>query len=65
MEQEKRIRKLKEDIEKRITSECEIIKKAANPRKELTQYIRNIGWTSPEMAALVRKIALNALDLND
>ncbi len=57
--------KLKNDIEKRVEEECEILKKAANPKKEIREYVRNIRWNSPELANYVRKKMSDVFDNDD
>lgn len=57
--------KLKDDIESRIKAECENLKKASNPREKINEYVRNIRWYSPELAAYVKKQMLQALNLDD
>lgn len=64
-ESNKRIVKLKDDIRERVAAECNEIKKADNPRKELLHYVRNISWVSPELAAYLKKEASIILNLDD
>lgn len=47
--------KLKDDIENRIKEECEKIKESDNPRGVMNEYVRNIRWYSPELAAYVKR----------
>lgn len=60
-----RIENLKKRIDQCIKDECETIRKAANPRKEMHEYVRNIRWTSPELAAYLKKTMSGILDLDD
>ena len=53
---------LKNDIDKRIKNECEIIKTTANPRKEVEKYFRNLRWETPELAVYVKKVMSDVLD---
>lgn len=53
---------LKDDIESRIREECERIKESDNPRRVVDEYIRNIGWYSPELACYLKRQMLLALD---
>lgn len=55
--------KLKDDIENRVKEECERLRQADNPRKEVKEYVRNISWYSPELAAYLEKQFLTVLDL--
>lgn len=59
------IEKLKKDIDKRVADECEAIKKAANPRRRVNEYIRNIRWMSPELAAYLKREMSKGLNLDD
>ncbi len=56
---------LRIDIDKRIENECEIIKTAANPRKEVEKYFRNLRWETPELAVYVKKVMSDVLNLDD
>ncbi len=60
-----RIENLQEKIRQYVTDECESIRKAANPRREMHEYIRHIRWTSPELAAYLEKEMSAILDLPD
>ena len=60
-----RIKNFQERITQCITDECEIIRKAANPKREMHEYIKNIRWKSPELAAYLRKEMSAALNLDD
>ncbi|POP37788.1 hypothetical protein C3R19_13015 [Blautia producta] len=57
--------KLKDDIENRIKEECEKIKESDNPRGVMNEYVRNIRWYSPELAAYVKRQMLLILNLDD
>lgn len=59
------ITKLYEDINNRIAEEYERIKKTANPREEVNEYVWNIQWYSPGLAAHVKRQMLFALDLHN
>lgn len=50
-----RIENLQKKIKQCVADECDTIKKSANPRQEMYEYIRNIRWTSPELAAYLEK----------
>lgn len=44
-----------EDIENRVAEECERLKKEANPKKEMKDYIRQTAWMEPELASYLQK----------
>ncbi len=50
-----KIVRLEEDLKNRVLEECKSIKKAANPRREVRMYVKNIRWGSPELAAFLEK----------
>lgn len=60
-----RIETLERDLKKRISQECEYIKKAINPMHEMNIYIKNIQWESPELAAFLKREMSAVLDPND
>lgn len=60
-----RIETLERDLKKRISRECEYIKKATNPMHEVNIYIKNIQWESPELAAFLKREMLAILNLNN
>lgn len=64
-ETKRRIETLERDLKKRISQECEHIKKATNPIHEVNIYIKNIQWESPELAAFLKREMLAILDPND
>ncbi len=60
-----RIEKLKDRIDKCIADECEYIRKAANPKRQINEYVKNVRWNSPELAAYLKKEMSAILDLDD
>ncbi len=64
-ETKRRIQKLEEDLRGRILKECEEIKKTTNPKREINEYIRNIRWESPELAAFLKKEMLDNLNFDN
>lgn len=54
-----------EDLEERITAECEKLKKEASPKTAMKKYIRQIAWKEPELAAYLQKRMSQILNLND
>lgn len=61
----KDIENLQKKIKQCVVDECVNIRKAANPKREMHEYIRNIRWTSPELAAYLEKEMSTVLNLND
>lgn len=59
------IENLKKRIDQCIMDECEAIRKTANPRKTMHEYVRNIRWTSPELAVYLEKTISETLNLDD
>lgn len=59
------IDELEKDINERIRKECEEIRKADNPRETVKEYVRNIRWHSPELAAYLKKTMSVMLNLDD
>ena len=43
------------DLEERITAECEKLKKEASPKVSIKKYIHRIRWKEPELAAYLLK----------
>ena len=54
-----------EDIENRVAEECERLKKEANPKKEMKDYIRQTAWMEPELASYLQKKMSKILNLDD
>ena len=48
-----------------VEEECKKIKETANPRDEMNRYIKQIRWTSPELAKHLKKRMSNILNLDD
>ena len=61
----KRIEKLKTRIDTCRADECEYIRKAANPTRQVNEYVKNIRWNSPELAAYLKKEMSAILNLDD
>lgn len=57
------ITQLHEDINNRIAEECEKIKEAADPVKEIEEYVWNIQWYSPGLAKHVEKEILSHINI--
>ena len=53
------------ELEKCVIAECEKLKKEANPKAEMQNYIRQIAWKKPELAAYLQKRMSQILNLND
>lgn len=53
------------DLEKRVIEECAKLKKEANPKTEMQNYIRQIAWEEPELAAYLQKRMSQILNFND
>lgn len=60
-----RIENLQKRIRQCVADECEVMRKATNPRQEVHEYIRNIRWTSPELAAYLEKEMSTILNLDN
>lgn len=53
------------DLEKCVIEECAKLKKEANPKTEMQNYIRQIAWEEPELAAYLQKRMSQILNFND
>lgn len=65
MDLEKRIDKLKTDIDECIKEECKNVEMADNPRKEIEMYFKHMRWAAPELSAYIKKQMLIILNLDD
>ena len=52
------------DLEKRVIEECAKLKKEANPKTEMQNYIRQIAWEEPELAAYLQKRMSQIVNFN-